>query len=148
MAQPVAIPYRSIVAGDIARPLLFLQVVGVNLRAGIVPGIVDSGADSSSFPFEYATLMGYSAQMLVPEQFGQVSGTDLAYRGAIPITAWVPEIPEVQIEIFPLFIPGSQSALWGRQDFMARFDVGFQERLQRFSIHPVQDASGAATEDD
>jgi hypothetical protein len=85
---------------------------------------------------------------LVPEAFGQASGVEMAYRAIRPITAWVPEVPDVKVVMLPLFIPGSQGALWGRQDFMARFDVGFQERLQRFSLHPVPEASGAAPEDD
>ncbi len=114
-----------------------LHVTGVNGRDGRILGIVDSGADTSSFPFGYASLMGYTPQTLVPETFGQAGGTGTAFRAQQPCTAYVPEIPQVVVSMTPSFIPGAQMVLWGRKDFMTYFDVAFQETQQRFTITPV-----------
>lgn len=101
-------------------------------------GIVDSGADSTSLPFGYALLMGYTDDTLTPEEFGQASGTNgIGFKATVPCTAVVPEIPDVTIEMLPLFVQGSQYPLWGRLDFMAKFDLTIQENQQQFSITPV-----------
>lgn len=53
---------------------------------------------------------------------------------------YVPEIPGSVIEFYPQFIQGSQMVLWGRQDFMNRFDVMIQESKQAFTITSVDPA--------
>lgn len=137
MPQTFSIPYKSFPAGAAARPYLYMTVTGINGKSGLVVGIVDSGADTTSLPYEYATLMGYTTASLAPETFIQVGGTAGAQRATAPSKAVVPEIPAVEVEIRPLFVPGAQVALWGRQDFMARFSVAFFESEQRFTITPT-----------
>jgi len=46
----------------------------------------------------------------------------------------LPENPAVKVEMHPLFVQGAQTPLWGRQDFMKRYDVTFLEGQQRFII--------------
>lgn len=111
-----------------------MNVTGINGRSGVVAGIVDTGADSSSFPFEYAQLMGYSTATLVPETFGQAGGTGNGYLATQPCTAVVPEIPGTVVSMTPSFIPGSGMVLWGRTDFMMAFDVTISESSQQFTI--------------
>lgn len=136
MAQPFSIAYRALVPGDIPRPILGMQVTGINGRSGIIFGIVDSGADTSAFPFGYASLMGYTAQTLTPETYQQVGGTGTAFRALTASQAVVPEIPTVTVPILPLLVQGAQAALWGRMDFMTYFDVAIYEAEQRFTITP------------
>ena len=99
-------------------------------------GIVDSGADTTSLPFGYATLLGYSTATLKEETFTQAGGTGTGYVAQQPCTAIVPEIPGTVIQLFPQFILGGQMVLWGRSDFMALFDVTIQESQQSFTIAP------------
>jgi hypothetical protein len=114
-----------------------MVATGPNGESGAIMGIVDSGADTTSLPMGYASLMGYDPSMLVEETFNQVSGTGTAYRATVPCTAVVPEIPDIEVELFPQFVLGSDLALWGRMDFMKRFEVTIQEFNQNFTITPV-----------
>lgn len=114
-----------------------MTLVGINGRSGNVIGIVDSGADASCLPFDYATLMGYTVETLHEEAFLQVGGSATAYRATEPCSAFVPEIPEVVVEMYPLFVRGAEMILWGRTDFMAEFDVRLMEKAQVFTITPA-----------
>ncbi|HEY5428113.1 MAG TPA: hypothetical protein VIK04_03285 [Solirubrobacteraceae bacterium] len=136
MAQPFVIAYRDFGQGG-ARPYLVMQLHGVNGKSGPVWGLVDSGADRTSLPFEFAALMGYVAADLQQQQCIQVAGTTTTHVAQRPCTASVPEIPAVVIDLHPMFVPGSRTILWGRQDVMRRFDVTIMESQQRFSITPV-----------
>jgi hypothetical protein len=113
-----------------------MHVTGINGRSGAVVGLVDSGADTTSFPFGYASLMGYSLATLRQQSSVGVAGATASYVAQAPCSMLVPEIPAVVVQIYPAFVPGSQLVLWGRQDFMARFDVAMMEKQQRFSITP------------
>jgi hypothetical protein len=136
-SQPFSIPYRTFVEGDTPRPYLYLLVTGINGQSGPIPGIVDSGADSTSLPFAYADLMGYDDSTLVEEIFGQAEGTGIGYKAIKPSIAFVPEIPDSSFEFFPQFIRNSDTALWGRMDFMMHFEVTIQEFNQVFTILPI-----------
>ncbi|MDQ1426296.1 MAG: hypothetical protein QOD72_3794 [Acidimicrobiaceae bacterium] len=128
------IPYRAIVQGDRPRPYLVMMVEGINGQSGPVIGIADSGADVTSLPMDYASLMGYTPQTLSPQTMAHAAGTATAYLATEPATIFVPEIPDVKILVTPTFIPGAQHALWGRSDFMAAFTVSFDEARQEFSL--------------
>lgn len=137
MAEPFTIPYRSFVDGDPPRPYLVATMTGVNGASGTVAGIVDSGADTTSLPFDYAALLGYTGDTLSEETFLQAGGTGTAYLATVACSSYVPEIPEVVIETYPQFIKGSQMVLWGRRDFMMSFDVTISESSQCFTIRHV-----------
>jgi hypothetical protein len=111
-----------------------MNVTGINGRSGPVPGIVDSGADTTSFPIEYAQLMGYTPATLETETFSQAAGTASGYRATLPCTAVVPEVPGTVVSMTPSFVPGAQMVLWGRTDFMRVFDVHISESNQHFTI--------------
>src|SRR5438132_9779777 len=99
MAQPFAVPYRALQAGDQPRPYLVLELTGINGTSGRVPGIVDTGADGTSLPLGYASLMGYTPATLTLETFGQADGTAQGYRAQQPSKAKVLEIPDIEWEI-------------------------------------------------
>jgi hypothetical protein len=111
-----------------------MNVTGINGRSGLVPGIVDTGADTSSFPFDYAQLMGYTTATLVPETFAQAGGSGNGYRATQACSAVVPEVPGTVVSMMPSFVPGSPMVLWGRTDFMQVFDVAISESSQQFTI--------------
>ena len=99
-------------------------------------GIVDSGADTSAFPFGFAALMGYTRETLETQTFAQAGGTGNAFRAKQPCIAQVPELPGITMELRPSFIVGAQMVLWGRNDFMTYFDVTFQQRDEKFILTP------------
>jgi hypothetical protein len=113
-----------------------MHVTGPNGESGGVIGIVDSGADRTSMPFGYASLMGYTAATLKSQTIQHAAGTAMSHRALEPAVMYVPEIPDVKIEFHPVFVEGMQMVLLGRTDFMAAFDVTLMESQQLFSLTP------------
>jgi hypothetical protein len=140
MPDPLVVPYRELGYGG-ARPYLFLHVTGLDGRGRVIPGLIDSGADSSVLPAGYAPIMGYSGADLAFVQGSQVSGSVTLRRATTPAAAYVPEFPDLVFNMAPFFVDGCQHALWGRADLMRHFDVTIMERLQQFSLTPTADDS-------
>jgi len=135
-AQPLIVGYRNF-AGDGARPYLVLHVTGPNGRSGPIWGLIDSGADCSSLPLGFASLMGYTPADLKADTGAQAGGS-LPYHQALkPCHAYVPEVADLVMEMHPIFVDGSQSPLWGRRDFMRYYNVTIMETQQAFSITRV-----------
>lgn len=74
------LPYRDVFSNG-ARPYLALHVPGLNGAAGDIPGLIDSGADKTSLPSGFASLMGYTAAELEPVS-GMRSRTSLVSADA------------------------------------------------------------------
>lgn len=132
--EPFVIRYRAVVTGDRPRPYLVMHVTGVNGKDGRVIGLADSGADITSMPFPYATLMGYSLDTLQEMTTVHAAGTATSYRAIQSSEMYVPEMPSVIVTFTPVFVHGAETVLWGRCDFMAAFDVMFRESEQKFTI--------------
>lgn len=90
MAQPFTIPYRPLLGDDAPRPYLIMHVTGTNGRSGPVVGLVDSGADVTTFPLPYASLMGYTSETLSETHTKHAAGTATAYLAKQPSTMIVP----------------------------------------------------------
>lgn len=134
MADTLLVAYRDFGWGG-ARPYLVLHVTGIKGRSGLViPGLLDSGADSTVLPAGYAPLMGYTGEDLVTEQGTQVAGSVTLRTAVQPSQAYIPEMPHVVFDIKPRFVQGCQNALWGRADLMQCFDVTIMDRQQQFSL--------------
>lgn len=86
-------------------------------------------------PFGFASLMGYGPNDLTLES--GAGGAITMYVSHKSSAAVVPEIPGVTVNFEPIFVQGGKTVLWGRHDFMRKFDVGIMESTQRFSISPV-----------
>lgn len=140
MPEPLLIPYRELGFGG-ARPYLFLHVTGVGRRGRMIPGLIDSGADSSVLPAGYAPLLGYGRADLDRVEGSQVGGSVTLLRATRPSTAYVPEFPELAFEMAPFFVHGCQHALWGRADLMHHFDITISERRQECLLAPAEDAT-------
>jgi hypothetical protein len=136
MPEPLLIPYSELGFGG-ARPYLFLHVEGLDGRGRMIPGLIDSGADSSVLPAGYAPLLGYTRADLVRVEGTQVGGSVTLLRAIRPSRVYVPELPDLAFELAPFFVHGCQHALWGRADLMAHFDVTISESRQQFSIIPA-----------
>jgi hypothetical protein len=133
MSQRLVVAYRDLGFGGV-RPYLVLHVAGVDGRSGLIPGLIDSGADRTVLPAGYASLMGYSAQDLTSVRGTQVGGSVTLWNANKPSKAFVPEIPQVVFDITPSFVHGCQTALWGRLDLMRQFDITIMERKKQFAL--------------
>jgi len=115
--QPLRIPYRELGFGG-ARPYVFLHVTGLDGVGRMIPGLIDSGADSTVLPAGYAPLLGYSRSGLERVEGSQVGGSVTLLYAKRASSAYVPEFPERVFEMAPFFVHGCQHALWGRADLM------------------------------
>jgi len=117
------------------RPYLWLVLTGP--RGGervLVSGLVDTGADRSVLPIDYAQKLGYEVDDLAPVEIGQVEGSASAWVAQKPCHAFVDGIPDIRFEIEPLFVAGL-NALWGRADLMMNFTIGVSEKDRELTLH-------------
>lgn len=126
--------YRAVVPGGIERPLLALHVTGLNGASGDIIGIVDSGADVTSLPLDYASLMGYGPADLRAESVEGVGGATSAFHATRPVAAYVSGLDDMKFDLKPCFVDGNDMVLWGRSDFFVQFIVAFNEGEQNFTI--------------
>jgi hypothetical protein len=116
------------------RPYLWLILKGPRAHAGIpIVGLVDTGADKSVLPKDYAKLLGYAADDLEPVEVGQMEGSAEAWGAQEPCEAFVNGIPGVKFEIQPLFV-ATLDALWGRADLMMTYTVCVSERDRELTL--------------
>jgi hypothetical protein len=129
------LPYRN-AFGNGFRPYLGLHVTGPNGQSGPIVGLVDSGADKTSLPAGFATLMGYTGQDLEPDTMGVADGTTTpVWNAKKPASAYVVGLPDPVFELYPTFVQGNNvTPLWGRADFFQIFTVGFDEPNQRLTL--------------
>jgi hypothetical protein len=126
-------PYRPGPDGQL-RPYLLLTLIGLNPGQEImVSGLVDTGADRSVLPIDYAEELGYTVDDLAPVEVGQVEGSASAWLAEKPCEAFVDGIPSIRFEIEPLFV-ASLNALWGRADLMMNFTVSVSERARELTL--------------
>lgn len=126
-------PYRPGPDGQL-RPYLLLTLIGLKPGQEImISGLVDTGADRSVLPIDYAEELGYTVDDLAPVEVGQVEGSASAWIAQKPCGAIVDGIPELEFEITPLFV-ASLNALWGRADLMMAFIVSVSEKMQELTL--------------
>ena len=128
-------PYKSGPDGQL-RPYLLLTLLGVRPGAEVdVLGLVDTGADRSVLPIDYAEELGYTVDDLAPVEVGQVEGSASAWVAKRPCKAFVDGLPSIEFEVEPLFV-GGLNALWGRADLMMRFTVSVSEKAKELTLQP------------
>jgi hypothetical protein len=99
-----------------------------------VSGLVDSGADKTVLPIDYAELLGYSDDELERVEVGQVEGSVSAWDSKRPCRASVAGLSSVEFEMQPIFV-ATLDALWGRADLMGTFVVSIAEREKELMLH-------------
>jgi hypothetical protein len=119
------------------RPYLLLTLLGVNpdLEVDIL-GLVDTGADRSVLPIDYAQELGYSVDDLEPREVSQVEGSASAWIAKRSCQAFVDGLPQIKFEIEPLFVAGL-NALWGRADLMMNFTISVSEKGKELTLQPI-----------
>ena len=115
------------------RPYLYLHVVGLSGASGDIPGIIDSGADTTCLPQGFAPLLGYEASDLEHQQGSQVGGALDMFLARKPVRAAIVDLEICEIDLWPTFVDGDQ-VLWGRRDFFMAVNVTFFERQQSLSL--------------
>lgn len=120
-----------------SRPYLWLTLTGPRGGPKVpIVGLVDTGADKSVLPIDYAPLLGYDAEDLAPVEVGQVEGSASAWDAQKPCEAFVNGVPTVKFQVQPLFV-ATLDALWGRADLMMTYVVSVSEKAQELSLHLV-----------
>lgn len=128
------VPYRDGSDGH-HRPYLWLKLRGPHGGPEIpIIGLVDSGADKSVLPLDYAQLLGYGQTELSSVQVGQVEGSADGWDAQVPCEAHVVGLESVKFAIEPLFV-ATLDALWGRADFMATYVVSISEERRELGLH-------------
>jgi hypothetical protein len=116
------------------RPYLWVTLVDRDGQGQIpIIGLVDTGADKSVLPLDYAGLLGYSQDELEQKDVNQVEGSAEAWEAQAPVVAFVNGLEEVQFEIAPLFV-ATLDALWGRADLMQTFAVTVFDAAQQLTL--------------
>jgi hypothetical protein len=121
-------------------------VTGPNGIARRVRGLIDTGADSSSFPAWYSEEFGYHAELLRMGTYSGASGPGRSLTGTAPCRARVPGVSSedtVELSITPSFLSDLPTVIWGRLDFMMRYDLTIFESQKRFMIAPAPTESTA-----
>lgn len=119
----------------IFRPYLWVVVKGLNGREIEIQGLVDSGADKSVLPREYAPLLGYLQDDLEPEEIDQVEGSAHGEDAQKACTAYVRGAPQPSFSMQPLFVD-TFDALWGRGDLMRAYAITICERDRELRLRP------------
>lgn len=125
-------PYGAITSGHGVRPVVGLELLGQNANPIVAMGIVDSGADESTIPIEYAARLGIDVHAdCETNDVVTASGptTEFRYRG--PITALV--LGEV-VPLQASFLEGLPFVLLGRNDFFHHFKILFDQRARSFTL--------------
>jgi len=128
------VPFSAAPSDGIMRPYLWLILRSPDGTEERILGLVDSGADKTVLPMEYAELLGYTDEDLVDQEVGQVKGMICGRDAQRPCEAWVFGHPELTFEMSPIFIETFE-ALWGRTDLMNAFRVSISDRRRELGLH-------------
>ena len=130
VAYPRIVPYQSVPAGAIARPML---PVRLSVGAGWTPpilAIVDSGADRSIFRTDVALLLGLDVATLPISQTSGIGGPTATYQSIVDM-----EVEGVVVSAEVDFLPGLPVlGLLGREDIFARLAFGFDQQARELLI--------------
>jgi hypothetical protein len=96
------------------------------------PAIVDSGADSTALPFEWAALMGIDIERdCIEKPCGTAGGEVTGFYCSVGIEAMI--LGE-RLILGATFNRGLDFVLLGRRDFFNAFRVLFDQRAQTFTV--------------
>lgn len=135
MGRPASLvaPYKPGPDGQL-RPYLLLTVIGLEQgREVSISGLIDTGADRSVLPIDYAEELGYAVDDLAPVDVTQVEGSASAWVAQKACEAFVDGLPDIKFEVRPVFV-ASLNALWGRADLMMNFTISVSEKDKELSL--------------
>lgn len=100
-------------------------------------GLIDTGADFSTFPDSYAAELGVDLGALEAKDIDGVCGTCESRRSDEGFTARVAGLPDeetVDLTVACQFLEKLPVIIWGRHDVLVHYDVQFCESQQLFKI--------------
>ena len=103
-----------------------------------VPGLIDSGADESCFPVEYASTLGVELDECDESECRTAGGPTKQYKWDKPLEVQLQTLQNKRIKVGATFIKGLDITLLGRDDFFAVFKVDFDHRDQKFWLEPYE----------
>jgi hypothetical protein len=117
------------------RPYLWLTLHGPEDGPELlIPGLVDTGADKTVLPVDYAELLGYDESQLEEAEVGQVEGLADGLDALAASSASVFGLEDVTFEIEPVFVD-TLDPLWGRADLMKAYTISISERREELGLH-------------
>jgi hypothetical protein len=118
-------------------PLTLLRTDG-SLTAPTV-GLVDSGADCSNFPADWAEQLGIDIDKDCVKETGTTAGGECTHYLYEPGVEAI--IMGRKLKLHAMFQPGLEVILLGREDFFREFKVSFDQRAATFDVEPYEDAA-------
>jgi predicted aspartyl protease len=94
--------------------------------------LIDTGADSSAFPLSMMSRLGIQEADCDPGTFESAGGEAKKWTYRRSLNA---QIAGQEIELKAVFC-NTPVSLLGREDFLGRFRVGFDQRKSRYRIQP------------
>jgi len=92
--DPLNIPFTKFSPEDTSRPWLPITVINPQTDKKIkLYGLIDTGADESALPAQYAVILGHNLQLGYPKEINTGNGKTLAYSHTVRI-----EIPNFTIQ--------------------------------------------------
>ena len=134
---PLVIPYEPPVppTSGPRRPYVWLEVRGPSRQPWPLHALVDSGADRSIIPGEFASVFGYRVDELRRGQTVRaLSVSAEGFAATSPLKATVHGSSEHEFELDPIYVDGVSFALLGRRDFFLGWIVTFVEASQAFTL--------------
>jgi hypothetical protein len=110
--------------------MLPLEIIGLDGRRHSDSALIDTGADSSAFPLFWMKLLGIRKKDCRKQDFTSAGGTADQWNFRDGLTAI---ILGQQVQLVANFVD-TPIALLGREDFLVRFRVRFDQSRQRFTI--------------
>lgn len=98
-----------------------------------VPGLIDSGADSSMFPIEWAGHLGVDLSSCREEDCSTAGGVVKHHIWDAGLEAEVQALGH-KIRLNAAFCDGLPVVILGRNDFFAAFKVAFDQQAQTFTL--------------
>jgi Aspartyl protease len=128
-------------AGRSLAPALSIKLL--NVRTGNMSpatrALVDSGADSSMFPLDWAARLGIDVQNDCVESENNTAG------GKTKTYYYPPGIDAVvmgqKTHLYATFGATLDILILGREDFFARFKVSFDQQAKTFTLEPYPSAA-------
>jgi hypothetical protein len=133
-------PFLALDTADespVLRPCLdvILRGPGGSELGASTPALIDSGADTSVFPIEFAESLGISLAACLREPFETAGGEAEELVWDDPVMAL---FDGQQVDLTASFEP-TPVALLGREDFFVRYRVTIDQREQKFLLDAYQE---------
>ena len=121
----------------VKRPILWIELTENIGKTKIkVPGIIDSGADTTTVNIQYADILGIELDKKNPRQIrGIGEGTVTKYQGVFPFA--IKEL-DIKLEVPAWFVDSKNvDVLLGRQVFFDVFKIKFEQAQDVFELNQI-----------